>query len=124
MEVAQDSRKFSRAFVGNRVEIALEDNVVVLGRLNDVSMGGLFVTGAPPLFVDDEYAVSILLQAAENTFIRVYTRGRITRVTEDGMAFRFIEIDENSLTHLHNLVMYNADDPDRVVSESPVDIEA
>ena len=120
MDVVQDNRAFSRAFVGNRVEIALEENIVLLGRLSDVSMGGCFVSGLQPLPVEDEYAISILLQAAESTFVRLYARGRIARVTEDGMAVEFIEIDEDSQTHLHNLVMYNAEDPERVVSESSI----
>lgn len=120
MDVVQDNREFSRAFVGNRVEIALDENIVLLGRLSDVSMGGCFVAGLQPLPVDGEYAISILLQAAKSTFIRLYTRGRIARVEEDGMAVEFIEIDEDSQTHLQNLVMYNAEDPDRVVSETSI----
>jgi len=49
--------------------------------------------------------------------------GRVARVGRDGLAIEFTELDPDGFTHLHKIVSYNSDDPDRIdreIGQGPV----
>ena len=51
------------------------------------------------------------------THLGVEVSGEVARKTEGGLAIEFEEIDVESVEHLHNLVLYNSDNPEEVEHE-------
>jgi hypothetical protein len=49
--------------------------------------------------------------------IRIALEGAIVRMTDEGMAIEIISVPPDSFAHLHNLVIYNAQDANRIAQE-------
>lgn len=49
-------------------------------------------------------------------------KGRVQRISEDGIAILFTEVGLEAYEHLHNLVLLNTDDPEKVEQEFDDDI--
>ena len=47
----------------------------------------------------------------------ISVKGRVQRVTEDGMGLLFTEVGLEAYEHLHNLVLLNTHEPDKVEQE-------
>lgn len=83
----------------------------------DISMSGLHITGlaradtGKPL-PGTSCRVSIRLQAAGNRAL-IEADGRILRSGPGELALEFIEIELDGYNHLRQLILNNADDPDR-----------
>ena len=109
-------RQFYR--VSPRMDVRLDaaEMPPISGKIKNVSFQGLMVHCSPCLATGASCRVTIVLGSGINESIR--GRATVVRVTPEGMALRITEIDgPESYHHLCNLVMYNAEDPDRVKRE-------
>lgn len=116
MSDSENKRGASRSPVAKGVEITV-GNDTLKGTLEDISINGLSVSLDPSLPVGTEYRVSVLLETSDSDAVRIDTRARVTRLTDTGMALEFVEVDADSLSHLQNLIRYNAEDPDAAAED-------
>jgi hypothetical protein len=83
----------------------------------DLSHKGVFLLGDSPLQEGQGCTVSIHLSGNEATTPVLHMEGKVARITKDGTAIDFISMDPDTYMHLRNLVLLNADDPEKVERE-------
>ncbi len=83
----------------------------------DLSHKGVFLLGEHPLKEGDGCMVSIHLTGDEATAPVLHMEGKVARITKDGTAIDFLSMDPDTYMHLRNLVLLNAEDPDRAEME-------
>lgn len=83
----------------------------------DLSHKGVFLLGDNPLQEGHVCTVSIHLAGDEATAPILHMEGKVARITKDGTAIDFVSMDPDTYMHLRNLVLLNADDPDRAEKE-------
>lgn len=111
-----EGREFSRSEVAARVEVRLESGVLVEGQARDVSLNGILFSTERSLPMGHPVSVTLVLEAG-TWEERIETAGYVARTGERGVAITFTSIDAESMEHLRRLVLYNADDADRVDDE-------
>jgi hypothetical protein len=113
----KELREFSRVSVGMRVQVTSGKQAIFSPHLKNVSMSGVFLISPEKLPAGSECQVAIFLEARENQE-RIEARGRVVRITDEGMAIHFEEIiGPESYHHLRNLVLYNAPNAEKVEKE-------
>jgi len=92
----------------------------VHGYIKDLSLKGVYVTCDHPFNSNDVVSVLMRLGASgqDDEAPTIACEGRILRTKDDGMAITFNAIlGPDSYTHLRNVIMYNAGDPERAAEE-------
>lgn len=108
-------REFTRSTVHIGVRLTGASGVSFDGAVRDVSLAGVFVRGECSMRPDEACVVELRLDTLDAGVVQV--RGRITRLEPEGVAVEFTEIPLQSLDDLRSLVLYNAQDPDKVEEE-------
>jgi hypothetical protein len=110
-------REFIRVPFNTTVVVRVQDRVIrSKGEIN-ISMGGIRLPtrdAIPP--AEALCRVTINLGGSENP-IHIEVRGTIIRSREGSLAIKFIDLDIDSYQHLRQLIVNNADDPDRAELE-------
>ncbi|RMH51508.1 MAG: PilZ domain-containing protein [Zetaproteobacteria bacterium] len=111
----QSGRAFTRVRipVGARIR---QDGREVEGTVTDISMNGTAIRcdwsglhkGAP---------CRVELTLGEEEKITILAEGRVVRGRDDGVAIAFEAVDLESVPHLRNLILYNAEELDQVEHE-------
>lgn len=122
MTLEHDSREFSRSPVHARVEVCLDNGVMVDGTAADVSLRGMRFFTERSLPVGKSVRVRLLLDD-QNAYPYLAVRGRIVRVEAGGVALEFIGVDADNIEHLQRLVHSNAPDADQAEGEIAGHIE-
>ncbi len=112
MAEGSEKREFERSRVAVHAEVRADGDRVVSGRVRDVSINGVFVECKSPFEKGTLCRVHLLLGGGVSQ-IALDAVGKIVRSVKTGMAVEFSEIGPASLKHLKNLVLYNAEDPDK-----------
>jgi len=97
-------------------ELYAEGHALILGKTTDLSLKGLYVASQQPLPTRTACHITLSFGPQEHP-IRIALEGTIVRATEAGMAIEITSVPSDSFTHLHNLVIYNAQDANRVARE-------
>lgn len=108
-------RFYSRANVGVRAELGYK-GMVQKTRVKDASLGGVFLADIENVPEGSQCEVTIILEGIEPE-IRIPLVGNIVRVTEDGVGFHIEHLDPDQVSHLRNLVLYNSEDPEQIMTE-------
>lgn len=109
-----EARKFSRSPVSVRLQVRLDNGILIEGETRDVSFTGLWFQTDRSLPLDS--TVRILIEYAPGSE-RIDTRGKVVRVDEGGVAIEFIDPREESEEHLQRLVLDNAENETSVLEE-------
>lgn len=112
-----DRRGFIRVPFNTRAEINTQGRFArSIGAL-DISMSGLRMTteDAVPA-IGAACLVHIILQASEHWLI-IEAQGKVIRSKTGTMAVEFTELDADSYDHLRNLILNNAEDPEKAEKE-------
>jgi hypothetical protein len=117
--VAQSTEKrgFSRVPFHAEVEVRVEGRSIRSQEKIDISMSGIRLStreAVPP--AETPCQVTIVLGGPENP-ITIDARGTIVRTQEGSLAAEFAELDLDSYHHLQQLIVNNADDPERAEQE-------
>lgn len=100
------------------IRVILNPGRVIEGETHNLSLRGVYCLCADPLPGGTECRVVLTLSGGgEPVPLRVKADGRVVRTERAGMAIEFNEMDLESYQTLRQLVLYNADDPDRVERE-------
>jgi hypothetical protein len=111
-----ESRTFTRVSTVHPATVTTADGVPQTGRLRDVALAGVFITGLSlPL------AASVTLTIELGAGACIQAEGTVSRVAPDGIgiALQLLAGSESAL-HLRNLVLYNTrtlDETSTVVGE-------
>ncbi len=116
-QLISDRRKFTRVPVAMEVQVLSRNSLILSPSTKDVSMNGLFMITEKKLPVGSECQLTIFLGGRESQE-RIEIAARVVRETNEGMALQFKEfMGTNSFSHLRNLVLYNAQDAEKIENE-------
>jgi PilZ domain len=101
-----NKRSFKRANVNIGITIDAKDRIIQ-GKIENISMGGLFATIGRRASIKEREIVDLSIPlpvgSRKNCFI---VSGEATRVDDTGVAFRFLETDQETLRTLFYLVAH------------------
>jgi len=112
----EDHREFSRIDIKIIAKVRAKGQEIVSNGAHDVSMKGVFVKGKTDWSIGTECEIHLILEG-QNPPVDIKVKGRVQRITGEGIALLFTEVSLEAYEHLHNLVMLNADDPDKAERE-------
>jgi hypothetical protein len=117
---SQERREFTRVDVKMEVEVS-GGLCGILGVSHDVSLKGIFVacdtSRLDEMDVGRDCRITIFLGEREGEGLRIEANGAILRVEESGVGIEFSDMEKDSFDHLHNLVLFNTTNPQRVEME-------
>lgn len=93
-----------------------DGDVTISGKIDNLSMKGLFLQGAAVDCSPDPLHITIFLSGSSSK-LTIELTGKVARKAEDGMAIQFVEMDLDSFMLLKNVVLYNSDDADAILEE-------
>jgi len=96
--------------------IAIEGEPAIVGRTDDVSLGGLFLRCGRSAKVKSSCKVTLLL-TGDVPGPRIEAQGTVVRSDETGIGVSFLQMSDESAAHLCRLVLLNARDGGRAESE-------
>lgn len=113
-----DNRR-TRTRVLFHTQVDIQATGMMLSNLEtrDLSHKGVFLLGEHPLKQGQGCTVSIRLPGDEATAPVLHMEGKVARITKDGTAIDFISMDPDTYMHLRNLVLLNAEDPEKAERE-------
>lgn len=109
-KITEDHREFSRVNIKFHAKVQAKCKEIVFTGAHDVSMKGLFVKGKADWSIGTECEIH-LIPEGQNPPVDIKVKGRVQRITEEGIALLFTEVSLEAYEHLHSLVLLNADDP-------------
>lgn len=112
--MAEEKRRFSRVVFNVDARLIVDGTTYAVDRVVNLSVGGCLLGLAGEFAVDSECTFLILLPRMAPG-VEVF--GRIVRVEKGEVSLQFNKIDPENLFHLHNIVRYNAEDPDVIEEE-------
>jgi hypothetical protein len=114
---AENRREFSRVNLRQVVTFHQQDGRQWTGHILDISANGIHASGNCPPPTGAEGAICISLGDATSLEC-IHALGRMGRVTATDGVLQFNELlGTESLEHLRQLILANADDPEAVESE-------
>jgi len=113
---SEEHREFSRVDVKIHVRIRAKGREELSEHTHDISMRGLFLICKADWPVGTECEIHLLLEGQEPP-IDLLVKGRVQRVTAEGVGFLFTEVGLEAYEHLHNLILFNTHNPDKVDQE-------
>lgn len=103
-----NSREFSRVNVLLYAELRVRENVIIRGKLENVSFNGLLLN-CDDMLPEQTPCLVVLYLNGEQSGPTIEARGLVLRHDGHSLAVQFIEIvGMESATHLRNLVLYNS----------------
>jgi PilZ domain-containing protein len=116
MSDSPSRREMTRVPLQIETELRAEGHPVTLGKTTDISLKGLHVTSQRSLPAGATCHVTLRLGPQEHP-VRIDIEGTVVRTTDEGMAIEINSVSPDSFSHLHNLVIYNAQDTHRIDEE-------
>lgn len=107
-----ERRKFSRvAFAADiRIDIATGgETVQVDGSSRDLSLKGVFIHTKKTFELESVCEINIHLTGSIDEIV-LKVKGRVARVSQNGIGLIFDSMDVDSYSHLKNIVQYNSVD--------------
>jgi len=115
-KITEDHREFSRVDIKILAKVQAKGREMVFTGTHTVSMKGLFVKGKTNWSVGTECEIHLILEG-QNPPVDIKVKGKIQRITEEGIALLFTEVSLEAYEHLHNLVLLNTNDPEKTEQE-------
>ena len=112
----EDNREFTRVDIHILATLKTRDKQTVSAGTHDISMKGMFVRSKTKWTLGTECEVQLTLEG-QNPPVNLEVKGRVQRVTQEGMAILFTEVGLEAYEHLHNLVLFNTDDLEKTEQE-------
>ncbi len=109
---SDEKRQYSRVSFATDIRIQIESggkSVQVQGSSKDLSLKGLFVQTQKTFALDSVCEIIIYLTGGIDEII-LKIKGRVARVSQNGMGVIFDSMDVDSYSHLKNIVQYNSVD--------------
>jgi hypothetical protein len=111
-----NNREFSRVPLPVSAAFALVSGETIEGTAHDISMNGVFIETSRGASVGEEGQLTLTFEPKYEPIV-ITGHGRVIRVTDEGVGVQILEIELEGYEHLRNLILYNAPDPEAVMSE-------
>lgn len=115
------TRKFSRVEFHVMATVSTRERSF-RGKVSNLSMAGILLDTEEKLQMGEVVDIAITLPGTEPEISVAFT-GKVCRITDSDIAFRFQMIDLDSYTHLRNIISYNMADAGKVMDEIFADID-
>ncbi len=115
-KITEDHREFSRVDIKILAKVQAKGREMVFTGTYTVSMKGLFVKGKADWSIGTECEIHLILEG-QNPPVDIKVKGKVQRITEEGIALLFTEVSLEAYEHLHNLVLLNTNDREKVEQE-------
>lgn len=112
----QEKRRFSRITFRMDAELVCDGHTYRFDHIANLSVGGCLFDLEAALAVGTDCQVLIILNDADRRH-NVRAAGTVVRADGQSVSVKFTSIDPDSLYHLHNIVRYNAADPEAIEDE-------
>ena len=110
-----EKRNFSRVDYRKEAEVYV-NGAKYQAEIENLSLKGAFLKIAHQLQIDDQLELVINLVSDANDF-KIELKGKVVRLTPEGVGVVFERMDLDSFTHLRNIIAYNFGDDDAVMEE-------
>ncbi len=99
-----ERRSFRRVNVHAEISVKAEEHFFT-GILENISMGGLFARSGTPVAVKagDIFKITVPLPVGSRND-RIVVNGMVIRIEDNGIAFRFLETDQETLRALFTFI--------------------
>ncbi len=112
--MVNEKRKFSRVEFKKEAEILIDGNKFQ-GEIINLSLKGAYLKTAKQLQLGNP--VEMVIHLAGDSDFDIDLKGKVVRLTSDGVGIMFDRIDLDSFAHLRNIIAYNFGDDDAVMEE-------
>jgi len=109
-----EKRRFSRIIFNVRARLVVGEATYELERIVNLSVGGCQLEINEQLQTRELCKFTIFLQRM-GPGVEVF--GEIVRAGNGEVSIKFTKVDPENLTHLQNIIRYNAEDPDQIDEE-------
>lgn len=109
-----EKRRFSRIIFNVRAQLTVDEGVYTVERIQNLSIGGCQIEMKDRLLLGTACKFTIFLPRM-GPGIDVF--GEIVRAGNGEAGIKFTRIDPENLSHLQNIIRYNAEDPDLIEEE-------
>lgn len=113
---AKDQREFSRVDLIFTAKVKVRGEETVFTGMHNLSMKGLLIECKTDWPMGTECEIHLILEG-QSPPVDVKVKGRVQRITKKGVALVFTEVSLEAYEHLHNLVLLNTDDTEKVEQE-------
>ena len=114
-EAIMEKRRFTRIRFNMAAELTVNNTAYTFSQVDNLSVGGCSLeTG---LEVEAGTACRFWLPLEATTALGVEAHGKVVRCDGKTLNIQFTRISPESLFHLHNIIRFNASDPDRIEDE-------
>ena len=117
-----EKRRFSRIGFDMAAYLTVNEQRYLFSEVGNLSVGGCLLFMSDMHFEKGTTCQFWLPLDPENPDLGIKVFGEIVRCDEESVSVLFTSIDPESLFHLHNVIRYNAPDPDVIdneISEHP-----
>jgi len=112
----EEKRQFTRIPFRVKVKMVVDHVRYEADQMDNLSVGGCLIPLQTDLEAGSVCRLKILMSGTD-TQLSVQVDGEIIRCTQGTVAVKFTHIDPDSLSHLQNIIRYNAPDPEAVERE-------
>jgi acylphosphatase len=110
-----EKRKLQRVTFHTEAKVTGKDTAIH-GRVENLSMKGMFLNTNEKLANDELLEITILLTGASSQ-LSIELKGSVARQTDSGVAIVFREMDLDSFIHLKNVIAHNSANADEMLDE-------
>ncbi len=112
--MGDEKRRFSRIFFEARAKLMVGGRDYIIERIVNLSVGGCLLEISENIPLGSVCTCTIFLSGLESGMT---VQGEIVRVGTGEVSLNFTSIELEDLFHLHNIIRYNAADPEMIEEE-------
>ncbi len=111
-----NKKRRERSQYNSKVVIKTSERIIESTMSDNVSLNGIFVESKELLPLNTKCKIEITLSASSDN-IKLKMDAKVARVTETGMGLSFEIMDIETFRHIKNLVLYNSDEPNKIIDQ-------
>lgn len=111
-----NKRRNTRVRFETTADLFFSDQTIANCSTKDLSINGVMILGLKGRVLGEECEFRLHLGGGKPHIV-LAIKSRISRITEEGTALHFYEIELESFQHLKNIIYYNSENPDDVSKE-------
>lgn len=114
----KEQRKHTRLTIKKSCEIRLKSGKRLKGETKNISFGGALakLSEVESVPKGENCKLFLLLQEGKEGVVIEFSC-RIVHLSRKGVGLKFLRIDSDSYLHFKNLMVFNCDDPDKLLLE-------
>lgn len=111
-----NKRRNTRVRFATTADLFFADQTIANCTTTNLSLNGVMIVGLKGRPEGEECELRLHLGVGKTDLV-IAIKSKVSRITEEGTALHFYEIELESFQHLKNIVYYNSENPDDVSKE-------